>query len=330
MSNLDPQPVELHCGGAGDGPGPVCDLLPGAEVALGGARAMTVTRTLPNKSRRMVGAWCFLDRFGPQDVARAGGMRVPPHPHTGLQTVTWLVEGEVLHHDSLGSEQSVRPGELNLMTAGYGISHSERSPADAGPVLDGVQLWTALPDDARHRAPDFAHHTDLPVGDDGGATITVLLGEVAGASSPARSYSPVLGAEIRLDPGASLQLPLDPGFEHAVLVLGGEVSVQGLPLATGPLLYLGRGRRGLALQGSGPDRASAAEPARLLLLGGEPFEEELVMWWNFVARDHEEIVAARQDWTTGDRFGTVHGFDGPPLPAPAMPTTRLRPRGRER
>jgi redox-sensitive bicupin YhaK (pirin superfamily) len=302
--------------------GPV-EWLEGAPVALGGPRGFAVTRTLPHRARRMVGAWCFLDAYGPHELGDAPGMRVGPHPHTGLQTVTWLVAGEVLHRDTLGTVQEIRPGRLNLMTAGRGVAHSEETPRSHGPVLHGVQLWVALPHAHRDMPPAFAHHADLPVFADGGLTATVLMGSLAGASSPAACYSPLVGAEIVVTAGAAGTLPLRPEFEYAVLGLDGTATVDGAALRPGPLLYLGEGRDSL--------RLAAGAPARVLLLGGEPFAERLVMWWNFVARDHDEIVAMRADWADGTpRFGTVHGYDGPPLPAPPMPITRLVPRGRTR
>lgn len=321
MSNLEVAPREAESGGrANVAVEPVREVLTGREVVLGGTRGMAVTRTLPNRGRRMVGAWCFLDHYGPEDIPDGRGMHVPPHPHTGLQTVSWLVEGEVLHRDSLGSLQLIRPGQLNLMTSGRAISHSEESPSSAPPTLHGVQLWVALPDRDRHVDPHFEHHDDLPVFEEGGATVTILMGELRGATSPARVYSPIVGAEITLDGGAVL--PLRPDFEYAALVLRGTAEIDGLALAPGPLLYLGCGRSDLAL---GADR-----PSRLLLLGGEPFEERIVMWWNFVGRGHEEIVRFREDWTAGRGFGDVRGYDGQPLPAPPLPTTPLLPRGRQR
>jgi redox-sensitive bicupin YhaK (pirin superfamily) len=297
------------------------ELLPGAAVALGGPRGFEVTRTLPNRGRRMVGAWCFLDAYGPHELGTSAGMRVGPHPHTGLQTVTWLVQGEVLHRDSLGNRQEIRPGQLNLMTAGRGIAHAEQTPGSHGPVLQGVQLWVALPHADRDMPPAFAHHADLPVLEDGGLTATVLLGTVAGLTSPARCHTPLVGASVVVD--GSGTLPLDPGFEYAVLTLDGAPMVEGTTLKPGPLLYLGQGLSSV--------RLDAASPARVVLLGGEPFDERLVMWWNFVARDHDEIVQMRADWMDETpRYGEVRGYDGPRLPAPAMPSTRLVPRGRVR
>ncbi|MCW2882384.1 MAG: hypothetical protein JWQ95_6484 [Sphaerisporangium sp.] len=277
---------------------------------------MKVTRTLPNRDRRMVGAWCFVDHYGPEPAS----MGVPPHPHTGLQTVSWLLEGEVLHRDSLGSEQLITPGQLNLMTAGRAISHAEESPREA--VLHGVQLWVALPDASRDIAPAFEHHPVLPAITAPGVTVTVIAGELGGVTSPARVYTPLVGAEMTFDDQARIGVPLRPDFEYAVITLSGGVEADGVDLDPGPLLYLGSGRSDLTLR--------ARRPSRVLLLGGEPFEEELVMWWNFVGRSHEEIQRFRKEWSEGDEFGTVDGFDGEPLPAPALPTTQMKPRGRHR
>jgi hypothetical protein len=298
---------------------PVSVLIPGHDVPLG--RYTTVRRLLPQRSLRMVGAWCFVDQFGPDDVAGRPGMRVGPHPHTGLQTVTWLVQGEVLHRDSIGSLARITPGGVNLMSAGHGIAHSEESPADHPPVIQGLQLWVALPESARHGEPRFDHHPDLPVLTGDGTSTMVLAGELSGARSPALVHTPLVGAQIALSRGSRSRMPLERDFEYAVLAMDGEAQVAGATLSPGALLYLGRGRTELAL--------SSDAGARLFLLGGEPFDEPLVMWWNFVARSHEEIVQAREDWRSGRRFGEVHGYDGDRLPAPEMPTTRLKARYRD-
>jgi redox-sensitive bicupin YhaK (pirin superfamily) len=307
VSNVEGSPQAVQVVGAPAAA--VRDLLVGHEVALGGARAMTVTRTLPNRGRRMVGAWCFADAYGPTDLRERPGMRVPPHPHTALQTVSWLLAGEVLHRDSLGNEQLIRPGQLNLMTAGVGISHSEETPPEHSPWLHGVQLWVALPADDRQTPPRFEHHAELPVFSAGGVDVTVVMGELAGVSSPAHTYTPLVCADLALAAGSSTRLPLRPDFEYAALTLSGTVRVDGedgedgedgvdpVELSPGPLLYLGSGRTELAI--------GSAEEARLLLLGGEPFEEQLVMWWNFVGRSHEDIVKARADWQAGVGFGEV-------------------------
>jgi redox-sensitive bicupin YhaK (pirin superfamily) len=326
MSNLETRPREATCGGQSPGE-VVTELLEPRKVWLG--KTTQVRRLLPHKDRRMVGAWCFVDHYGPDDVRDRQGMWVPPHPHTGLQTVSWLFEGEVLHRDSVGSEAFVRPGELNIMTSGNGIAHSEESPGEHDPILHGVQLWVALPDpDRRTAAGAFDQHRDLPVAQFPGGTATVLVGEVGGARSPAHTFTPLVGAEVSLRPGAAATLPLTPRFEYAVLVVDGPVTVAGEILDRGQMLYVGRDRDHLDL--------SAAGDGRAMLLGGEPFDEELVMWWNFIGRTHEEIVEAREHWMAGlaaghdERFGVVRGFDGDPLPAPEMPHTRLRPRPRSR
>jgi redox-sensitive bicupin YhaK (pirin superfamily) len=271
----------------------------------------------------MVGAWCFVDHYGPDDIEGEPGMQVAPHPHMGLQTVSWLHDGFVEHRDSLGTVQTVRPRELGLMTSGRAISHSEQSPRSHGRWLHGAQLWVALPDGHRFTEPAFEHHPELPRVQGQGVDATVILGSLDGAASPGRTFTPLVGADLSLAAGADARLPLDPDFEYAVLAMSGAATVDGVRVEVGSLLYLGCGRRELPL------RADDG-PAQVMLLGGEPFEEKLVMWWNFVGRSHEEIARAREDWMTGDRFGEVHGYDGAPIPAPELPALRLKPRGRER
>ncbi|MEU8239746.1 pirin family protein [Actinoplanes missouriensis] len=293
-------------------------LLPGHDVPLG--RYTTVRRLLPHRERRMVGAWCFVDHFGPDDVRGRPGMQVPPHPHTGLQTVTWLVDGIIEHRDSLGSHQLIAPGQLNLMTSGHGIAHSEYTPPDHPDGMHGLQLWLALPDAARGGPAGFEHHADLPSYRDGGATVTVVIGRLGTHASPATVFSPLVGAEILFAGAGRITLPLTPGFEHGILVMSGDAAVDGTPLEPGSLLYLGDGRQSVTVDGGGT--------ARVFLLGGEPFEEPLVMWWNFVGRSHEDIVRAREQWMAGERFGTVAGCEAAPLPAPELPTVRLKARDR--
>ncbi|MER6770129.1 pirin family protein [Streptomyces bacillaris] len=321
MSNLDRQATPSVCGGRGFVVAePVRELLTPRRVPLG--ESTEVRRLLPNLGRRMVGAWAFVDHYGPDDIADEPGMQVPPHPHMGLQTVSWLHDGEVLHRDSLGSLQTVRPRELGLMTSGRAISHSEESPKQHARFLHGAQLWVALPDEHRHVEPHFQHHTDLPAVTAPGLTATVILGELDGAASPGTAYTPIVGADLALTEGAETRLPLDPDFEYAVLSMSGEAEVDGVPVLPGSMLYLGCGRRELPLR--------ALSDAGLMLLGGEPFEEEIVMFWNFIGRSGEEIVQARKDWEEGTRFGEVQGYDGARLSAPELPTTPLKPRGRVR
>ncbi|MEU6839383.1 pirin family protein [Streptomyces rubiginosohelvolus] len=321
MSNLDRQATPSVCGGRGFVVAePVRELLAPRRVQLG--ESTEVRRLLPNLGRRMVGAWAFVDHYGPDDIADEPGMQVPPHPHMGLQTVSWLHDGEVLHRDSLGSLQTVRARELGLMTSGRAISHSEESPKEHARLLHGAQLWVALPDAHRHVEPHFQHHVDLPVVTAPGLSATVILGELDGAASPGTAYTPIVGADLSLTAGAETRLPLDPDFEYAVLSMAGEAEVDGVPVLPGSMLYLGCGRTELPLR--------AVSDAGLMLLGGEPFEEELVMFWNWIGRSHEEIVQAREDWMSGSRFGEVKGYDGAPLPAPELPATSLKPRGRVR
>lgn len=314
MSNVDVRPKETRCHAAGE-IGPVIELLDARDVPLGGGRAMRVSRTLPNRRIPTVGAWCFLDHFGPEHT----DMRVLPHPHTGLQTVTWPIHGEIRHRDSIGSDVVVKPSQLNLMTSGVGVSHSEISLGHS-PMIHGLQLWVALPKNSDDVPPAFEQHTDLPLYETPGLHGTVVVGDLAGVSSPATTYTALLGAELDIEPGADTTIPLRGAYEHAILVLDGTVTVEGTTLERGPLLYLGMGRHDL--------RFSSAAGAKIFLLGGEPFPDDLVMWWNFVGRSHDDIVAARDEWEHAgqQRFGFVAGHDGERIPAPPIPPLRLTPR----
>lgn len=365
MSNTEAHPAERVCASEPPPPGatpagaPPLEMLPPREVPLGGPRAMRVRRVLPQRDRSLVGAWCFLDSYGPEDVAGAGGMRVARHPHTGLATVSWLFEGRIDHLDSAGNWATVRPGEVHLMNAGAGITHQEFSTADTG-VLHGVQLWYAFPERARFSEPSLASHRPEPVLGPGYAAL-VFAGSLLGASSPVRTHLPLTGAELRLEPGARLDVEVPADHEHGVLLVEGAVDLDGEPVPPGHLAYAGLGRRSLRL-------AAGEAPARLLLIGGEPLGERIVMWWNFVGRSHEEIAAWRAAYqaemgfeapgddsplTTdaalgappaGDaldallgaryddgrrfpQFGTFPPGQPDPLPAPALPTVRMRPRG---
>src|SRR3954465_2271626 len=289
---------------------PLVEVTDGREAVVG---TTTVRRVLPRRTRRTVGAWCFADHMGPEEVTETTGLDIGPHPHMGLHTVTWLVEGAVLHRDSLGSEQLIRPGQLNLMTAGNGIAHAEEHVRTYRGTMHGVQLWVAQPSDTRNGASDFAHHPEprdpgkgaadfahrggLPRAEIGGAVATVLIGELAGVVSPARQDTPLLGADLAIQPGVTTW-PLRADFEHALVVLDGEVAVGEHVVRPGQLGYLGLGRHALEL--------SAPSASRVLLLGGAPFEEKLAMWWNFVGRTKEELAQARTQWATYDeRFGEV-------------------------
>ncbi|MFE1593616.1 pirin family protein [Nocardia sp. NPDC058705] len=304
-------------------PGPITELYPAREVPLGGVRGVYVERTLPQRDLPTVGAWCFLDRFGSAAATEAGASPdILPHPHIGLQTVTWPLDGRIRHRDSVGSDVEIEPGQLNLMTSGRGIAHSEFGVpgAESG---HGLQLWIALPGTATGVDPHFEQHRELPIHTAPGLRATVLIGALGDVRSPAKAYTPIVGADIVIDPGAEVRLPVERGFEHAVLVIAGRVTVDGTELGSGPLLYLGTDRAEL--------RVSSTEGAHFALIGGEPFAEELVMWWNFVARSHDEIVEAREAWEARDtsRFRLVvdHNPDER-IPAPPLPPLRLKPRKR--
>lgn len=330
MSNAETAPDEVELARPPD-PGCV-EVVPPREVPLGGPRAMLVRRTLPMRGRAMIGAWCFVDHYGPDRVAETAGMVVAPHPHTGLQTLSWLFEGEIRHRDSAGNQALVRPGEVNLMTAGAGISHSEVSTSGTD-VLHGVQLWIALPDHARHTAAGFEHHAPEAVRGPGWQA-RVLLGSLLGATSPVHTFSPLVGAEVLVAAGARLQISLDPTFEHGLLLDVGRVELDGVEVKPGELGYLASGR--------GSVEVRAVDESRLMVLGGEPFGESIVMWWNFIGRTHQEIVDFRDQWqaqvivngalvadgqlVAPGRFGTVVNESLAPLPAPALPNVRLRQR----
>lgn len=362
MSNPEAQPSETVCA-----PGPArLEILEPRDVPLGGLRAMNVRRTLPQRGRTLIGAWCFLDHYGPEEVAESGGMNVPAHPHIGLQTVSWLFSGEIEHRDSAGFHAMVRPGELNLMTAGRGISHSERSTPGTS-VLHGAQLWIALPSHARATPKAFEHYVP-PLVTGVGWTAQVFLGSLLGAASPVSTHTELVGAEIVIEPESELVVEVTPASEHGILVDSGRVTVGPESAVTAnQLAFLPAGESMLRI-------VAGTDGARILLIGGEPLGEELVMWWNFVGRDHEEIVQARADWqaelaaagvrdvavegrgstdaragaasgisvgtesaaglaeprssleSTQDRFGLPSGEPEPPLSAPPAPIAKLLPR----
>ena len=258
--------------------------------------SLQVRRALPQRRRRTVGAWCFADHMGPADVTEGSGLDIGPHPHTGLQTVTWLIDGQALHRDSLGSEQVISAGELNLMTAGHGVSHAEEATGHYRGTLQGIQLWIAQDDNARDSAAGFEHHGDLPRVDLGEATATVLIGEFNGASSPARHDSALVGVDLRVT-GTS-EMDLDSAFEYGVIVLEGLVEIDAQALGPGTMGYLAPGRDELHVRARGD--------STVIVLGGEPLDHEIFMWWNFVARTRSDIDAAFDSWRSNDgRFGKV-------------------------
>jgi quercetin 2,3-dioxygenase len=280
---------------------------PNRDLSLG---SLAISRALPIRDRRMVGPWCFLDRFGPLTFTQGKPMDVAPHPHIGLQTVTWLLDGEVVHDDSLGHESVLRPNGVNVMTSGAGIAHAEQTPRDNSGRLDGVQLWVALPDAQRHMPAAFVQVKEVPVLESLDALVRVFAGTLQVTTSPAPYYSELLGADIELRPRRTFSLPLIPAYEYAILALSGDCTLEGGPLATRVLYYLGTNRSDISV--------ASQNGGRLLLIGGPPFPEPILMWWNFVARTAEEIAEARDDWEKQRRFGEVPAYRGPRLAAPSV------------
>jgi quercetin 2,3-dioxygenase len=303
---LSEQVAAEACVSVGHAGGPI-EAFPGRELKLGD---LSISRVLPVRDKRLVGPWCFLDRFGPIRFADAKPIDVAPHPHIGLQTVTWLIEGEIVHDDSLGFEAVARPGSVNVMTAAGGIVHAEQTPRQNSGQLSGVQLWVALPDATRNGPADFQHIPEAPTVTLHGGIAQVFAGTLAGAVSPAVHHSPIVGADLRVHPGERLSFEVPATFEHGALLVRGDAESEGTAFAPHVLYYFGSGRTEITL--------TSRKGARVLFIGGPPFGETILMWWNFVARTPEEIARARTDWEAGLRFGPVKGYDGASIPAPPL------------
>lgn len=272
---------------------------------------MEIARALPTRGRRMIGAWCFLDHLGPIAFDAGQGMHVGAHPHTGLQTFTWMIEGEIMHRDSLGSEQVVRPGQVNLMTAGYGISHTEDS-VTPGARLHAAQLWIALPDAVADQSPAFAHYAQVPQWEERGCQWSLMAGSYGAHTAPTALHSPMLGLEVLSEKDANFTLQMRPDFEYGLFALTGGFTAEGASFAADELAYLAPGRTSLDVQ--------VPAGTRLLVIGGAPFAEPITMWWNFVGADMASIRSYRAAWEAEDaRFGTVPEGEGRRLPAPALP-----------
>lgn len=286
------------------------------NVRLSPRSGVDIRRTLPHRSIRTIGAWCFVDHYGPTEQLDA--MSVAAHPHAGLQTVTWLFSGEIEHCDSLGSRQVIRPGELNIMTAGHGIAHSERS-LHAGADLHGIQLWVALPDAERDRSPMFHHHQDLPRFAIDGADARLFVGDYGDHRAGVAVFTPLLGMELTIPAGHTARIPLDSSFEHGLHVAAGGIRVQETSTPAGSLLFAPAGINEITV--------TAPEGAVIALLGGEPFTDPLVMWWNFIGRTHEEVEEMQREWNAhSDRFPTFDDAIGGRIDAPPMPNARLKAR----
>jgi hypothetical protein len=278
------------------------------KAQIGGG--ITIDRLLPLRTRRRIGAWCFLDHAGPAHFEPGAGMLVEAHPHIGLQTFTWLIEGEALHRDSLGNEQVLRPGQVNLMTAGRGISHTEESLPNQR-VLHAAQLWIALPPSKQDMPPAFDHYPDLPIWTERGVTFTLLAGSFAGRIAPARVHTPLVGMDLQSPAVATLDLALDASFEYGFMVLEGSMTLAGEAFQTNELAFLPAG--------AASARPTLSADSRVLLIGGTPATDDITIWWNFVG-SKEAITRAQADWIAeGPRFGSVKGFEHRRLTPPALP-----------
>ncbi|WP_180039790.1 MULTISPECIES: pirin family protein [unclassified Acinetobacter] len=283
-----------------------------AEIGQG----TVIKRALPSRHKRMIGAWCFLDHAGPVHFPQGDGLDVGPHPHIGLQTFTWMIDGTMMHTDSLGTHQLIQPKQVNLMTAGYGISHTEVAP-ESETQMHAAQLWIALPDDKINMAPQFDHYPELPVVTQDGIELTVLVGEFLQTKSPVKVHSELLGVDLRSSESQSTVLPLNPKFEYGFMALEGTASVNGHELNEDNMVVLEPGLTQVKID--------LHAGGRVLLLGGEPFESPILLWWNFVGRTQEELNIAREQWINQDeRFGSIPDYDGPRLEAPAFPD-KMRP-----
>lgn len=277
---------------------------------LGG---FTVRRVIPSPQCRMVGPFVFVDQFGPARLDPGAGMDVRPHPHINLATVTWLFDGAIDHRDSLGTMSTIRPGTVNLMTAGSGIVHSERSPQEqrsTGAAMYGMQTWLALPEAFEETAPAFEAVADLPMIDGGGASARVIMGELWGERARTTCHAETIYAEIVLEPGGTI--PVDSAAdERAVMLVGGDASIDGVALGLYELALLAPGA---AMQ------LSSQAGARVMLLGGEAFASKRYVWWNFVSSRRDRIEQAKEDWI-GGRFAKVPGDEVEFIPLPDKPKT---------
>ncbi|WP_168405674.1 pirin family protein [Acinetobacter indicus] len=278
-----------------------------AEIGQG----TVIKRALPSRHKRMIGAWCFLDHAGPVSFPQGDGLDVGPHPHIGLQTFTWMIEGTLMHTDSIGSKQLIRPKQVNLMTAGQGISHTEVAPAQET-HMHAAQLWIALPDAKRNMPSRFDHYPELPVVSRDGVEFTVLVGEFLETRSPVEVHSPLLAVDLTAAETVRTRLQLNPAFEYGFMALEGTAHINQHELNEDNMVVLEPGLQDIEIE--------LHQGARVLLLGGEPFESAILLWWNFVGRTQDELSEARDQWVNQDpRFGSIPDYNGPRLEAPALP-----------
>lgn len=278
-----------------------------AEIGQG----TVIKRALPSRHKRMIGAWCFLDHAGPVSFPQGDGLDVGPHPHIGLQTFTWMIEGTLMHTDSIGSKQLIRPKQVNLMTAGQGISHTEVAP-EQETHMHAAQLWIALPDAKRNMPSRFDHYPELPVVSRDGGEFTVLVGEFLETRSPVEVHSPLLAVDLTAAETVRTRLQLNPAFEYGFMALEGTAHINQHELNEDNMVVLEPGLQDIEIE--------LHQGARVLLLGGEPFESAILLWWNFVGRTQDELSEARDQWVNQDpRFGSIPDYNGPRLEAPVLP-----------
>lgn len=283
---------------------PVLEKIAPHTTDVGG---IAVNRVLPRRQRRLISAWCFLDHIGPV-ADGAVDLHVGAHPHIGLQTFTWMMQGEILHRDSLGTEQVIRPGQVNLMTAGRGIAHTE----DALPgqtAMHAAQLWIALPGEHAATAPRFDHYPQLPQWREQDLEITLLTGDYAGECAPTLQFSPLVGMDLAAAVAGAAEFTVRADFEYGLLPLQGIFRIEDSSFAANELVYLGCGRDRLRVDFSAHSRA--------LLIGGAPVAEEVLIWWNFVGHSRAAIMEAQREWEAGSaRFGAVPGSVNRLVPPP--------------
>lgn len=278
-----------------------------AEIGQG----TVIKRALPSRHKRMVGAWCFLDHAGPVSFPAGDGLDVGPHPHIGLQTFTWMIAGTMMHTDSLGSKQLIRPKQVNLMTAGRGISHTEVAP-ESETQMHAAQLWIALPDDQLNIDPKFEHYPELPVVSKDQVEFTVLVGDFLETTSPVQVHTPLVGVDLTAQADTRTRIPLNPEFEYAFMALEGTARVNGHVLTADNMVVLETGLTEIEVE--------LTQGHRLLLIGGEPFESPILLWWNFVGRSMQDLQQAREDWVNhAARFGEIPDYQGKRLEAPVLP-----------
>lgn len=284
-----------------------------------------IRRALPTAQKRTIGAWCFLDHAGPVHFTPGKGLDVGPHPHTGLQTFTWMLQGEIMHTDSLGYKQLITPHQVNLMTAGKGISHTEVSPPMFEGMMESVQFWIAQPESTRHGASAFKHYPDIPKAQKDGLDIYVLVGDLLGVTSPVEVATPLMGADIQAKQSTKATLALKKEFEYGVLLLHGQAKINGEVIDDQHLTYFAPGSEQIEIE-------TLEENTHLILIGGQPFEAPIIIWWNLVAREQKEIEEAVAQWIAQDktndkagnaaessRFGYIFDYTGDRLMPPEIP-----------